>query len=108
MAIVGFGFTKMHAEKRGPVRGKVAINNNIVLLAVEDAAIPLAQEKKGVRVRFSFESKYEPDIGLVSFEGEVLLLEEAKVAVAMLEQWQRTKSLPPELVSVVLNHILDH
>jgi hypothetical protein len=108
MAIVGFSFTKVFAEKKSAARGRVNINNNVVILGVEDANLTMAQGKKGVRVRFLTEAKYEPDIGHITFEGEVILLEDAKVALDIIEHYAKDRSLPSALVPVVLNHVLDH
>jgi hypothetical protein len=108
MAIVGFGFTKMAAERKGLVKGKVNINNNVMVAGVEDAAIPMAPGKKSIRVRFSFDSRYEPELGSIRFEGEVLLLEDTKVAEEVLARWSKEHALPSEMFSSILNHILDH
>jgi hypothetical protein len=108
MAIVGFSFTKVFAEKKNAVRGRVNINNNVVILGVEDANLTMAQGKKGVRIRFLTEAKYEPNVGHITFEGEVILLEDAKAAEDIILHWSKDRSLPTALVPVVLNHVLDH
>jgi hypothetical protein len=108
MGIVGFSFTKMLAEKHAPVKGKVTINNNVTVTTIEDAAVSIAQGKRGLRVKFIFESKFEPAIGQLHFEGEVILLEEVKVAEDVLQHWAKEHALPKEMFGGVLNHILDH
>lgn len=107
MAIVGFSFTKILAEKRGPIKGRVSIKNNVSILGVEDAGFSMAKEKKGLRIKFAFDSTYEPEIGVIRFEGEVLLLEEAKVAASILERWAKEKALPAQMVAPILNQVLD-
>lgn len=107
MAIVGFSFTKILAKKTAPLKGKVSITNNIMLSGIEDANLSMAKEKKGLRIKFSFESTYEPRIGLLHFEGEVITLEDAKKADEIMKDWEKKKSLPKEIVAPMLNHILE-
>jgi hypothetical protein len=107
MAIIGFTFTKLHAEKTAPAAGKIGINNNVALTGVSDATLRMAETKKGLKVGFAFETRYEPKIGGILLQGEVLLLEDAKVADAILAEWAKSKSLPKELMTPVLNQVLE-
>ncbi len=107
MAIVGFSFTRILAEKQSAIRGKVDINNNVGLVAVEDTDISMAQGKKGVRVKFQFQSRFEPGVGQIRLEGDVILLEDAKVAEDLLKEWKKSQALPQPVLAPVLNHILD-
>lgn len=107
MTIVGFNFTRISAEKSKSIHGKISIGNNVTIKNVEDAQLAMADTKKSVRVHFSFMSKYEPEIGKLELEGNVILLESAKVGEDLLKHWGKNKSLPKPLLSGVLNHVLD-
>ncbi len=107
MAIIGFSFTKLHAEKTAPAAGKISINNNVALTGVADANLRMAETKKGLKVSFAFETRYEPKVGGILLQGEVLLLEDVKVAEAILAEWDKSKNLPKELITPVLNQILE-
>ncbi len=107
MAIIGFSFTKMQAEKRSPVHGQININNNVAVTDLQDANLSMAQSKKGLKLLFAFTSTFEPDLGSLQLDGEVILLEDTKVAEELLSNWQKSKSLPPELMPIVLNAILE-
>ena len=48
MTIVGFDFTKIEAEKKAPIKGKININNNVSIKMVEQQDLALGQEKKNV------------------------------------------------------------
>ena len=61
---------------------------------------------KGGSSTYEFKSKFEPNIGEIVFEGEVMDLEDAKTTEAVLKGWKKDKKLPDELMSVVLNSIL--
>ncbi|MBR9693310.1 hypothetical protein GOV07_05300 [Candidatus Woesearchaeota archaeon] len=107
MAIVGFSFTSISAEKKAAARGNVKINNNVVIKDVKDANLNMATGKKGVRVHFGFQTIYDPEIGNIAFEGDVILLEDTKAAEKILESWKKEKHLPKELMPPILNHILE-
>ncbi len=107
MAIVGFSFTKILAEKTAPVRSKVEISNNVQVLDVVDANLSMGPGKKGIRVRFQFSSIYKPDIGQILMEGDIILLEEGAFADDAIARWAKEKALQKELLGVVLNHVLD-
>lgn len=105
--IVGFGFTKLSAEKREGAKGKIDINNNVSIKNVEEADLSLGKEKQNViKFVFEFTSKYEPAVGTILFEGELLFLEEPKKAKEILNSWKKDKKLPKELMAGLLNTIL--
>lgn len=107
MAIVGFSFTKIDAQKKSGAKGKVNISNNVSLSNVEDAKLTMAKEKQSLRVSFAFETKYEPSLALIRLEGDILMLEEKKRGDEILKHWSTSQALPKELMQSVLNHILD-
>ena len=57
--IVGFGFTKIHAEKIEGVKGKIEINNNVLIRNVEESDLSLGNEKqKALKFIFEFTSSF--------------------------------------------------
>ena len=105
--IVGFGFTKLSVEKHEAPKGKIDINNNVTIKNVEEADISLGKDKENViRFIFEFTSKYEPNIGNILFEGELLYMEEPKKAKEIISNWKKDKKLPKELMAGLLNTIL--
>ena len=107
MTIVGFNFTKIGAEKKDTAKGKINISNNVAIDKVEEKNISLANDKQKVLAfTFNFTSKYEPDIGLINFVGDILLMEEAKRAKEILDGWKKDKKLPKEIMTPVLNTVL--
>lgn len=107
MAVIGFNFTKLFGEKRAPIHGQVSINNNVAITDVVDANIAMSQSKKGIRVRFTYDSKYEPAIGSIQFEGDVVLLEDVKFAEEMLDTWAKSKVVPKTIMMGLLNQVLE-
>ena len=106
--IVGFGFTKLHAERGEAAKGKIDINNNVSIKDIQEDNFSLGKDKQQNVLRFVFEftSNYEPNIGKILFEGELLYMEEPKKAKEILISWKKDKKIPKELMGAMLNSIL--
>ena len=105
--IVGFGFTKLSAERNEAAKGKIDINNNVTIKNVEESDLSLGKDKQNVlRFIFEFTSKYEPSIGTILFEGELLYMEDPKTVKEILSSWKKDKKLSKELMAGLLNTIL--
>ena len=73
--IVGFGFTKLSAEKNETAKGKIDINNNVSIKDVQEDSFSLGKDNQNIlKFIFEFTSKYEPSVGAILFEGELLYL----------------------------------
>ncbi len=107
MTIVGFNFTKLEAEKKEMIKGKININNNVSIKNVEEKKLSLANDKQKVlSFTFEFIAKYDPDIGSIKFVGDVLFMEESKKAKELLDGWKKDKKLPKEIMPSILNTVL--
>lgn len=105
--IVGFNFTKIQAEKKGQINGKVDINNNVSIKDVEETDFSLGTKKqKGLRFIFEFASKYEPSIGSINFEGDVLYVDNEKAIKDVIAEWKKGKKVKKELMGGILNTVL--
>jgi|SRR3989344_3292854 len=106
--IVGFSFTKLSAEKGAPSKGKIDINNNVSIKDVQEDSFSLGKDKQQNVLRFLFEftSKYEPNVGSILFEGELLYMEEPKKTKEILGDWKKDKKLPKEMMAGLLNTVL--
>ena len=105
--IVGFGFTKLSAERNEAAKGKIDINNNVTIKNVEEADISFGKNNQNViKFLFEFTSKYEPNVGNILFEGELLYMDDAKKAKEILAGWKKDKKVPKELMAGLLNTIL--
>ena len=105
--IVGFGFTRLSVEKKEAAKGKIDISNNVTIKKVEEDSLHLGNDKQSVlKFVFEFTSKYEPSIGIILFEGEVLYLEAPKKIKEILGTWKKDKKVPKDLMAGLLNTIL--
>ena len=107
MTIVGLNFTKIEAEKKEFVKGKININNNVTIDKVEEKKLSLATEKqKIIAFTFEFISKYDPDVGAIKITGDVLYMESANRVKEILDGWKKDKKLPKEIMATILNSVL--
>ncbi|MBI2650124.1 hypothetical protein HYX04_02295 [Candidatus Woesearchaeota archaeon] len=105
--IVGFGFTKLSAEKKEAAKGKIDINNNVSIKDIKEDSLSLGKDNQNVlKFIFEFTSKYEPSVGNILFEGELLYMEESKKAKEILNSWKKDKKMPKEIMAGLLNTIL--
>jgi len=92
--IVGFGFTKLSAEKKEVAKGKIDINNNVSIKDIKEDSFSLGNNNQNVlKFIFEFTSKYEPNIGNILFEGELLYMEDPKKVKEILSSWKKDKKI---------------
>ena len=105
---MGINFTKLNAERNSGSKGKINISNNVAITDVEEIKLGFAgKNQKSLKFFFKFESKYEPSIGNISIEGNLIYLSEDKKADEYLAQWKKDKKLDPTVMTVLLNNILN-
>jgi hypothetical protein len=107
MTIVGFNFTKMVAEKSGPAEGKISIKNNVAIKDVMETELALGSSKqKALRFQFEFVSDYDPKVGSITLNGDVIYLDKEATIKAIAEEWKKNKKVDKETTEVILNHVL--
>lgn len=107
MTIVGFNFSSISAEKKEGSKGKVSINNNISIEKVEEKSLSISSSKQKVLgFSFKFTANYSPDLGKIVLDGNVLYLDEAKTVNEILEDWKKSKKLPKDLMTKIINTVL--
>jgi len=108
MTIVGFNLTKIFSEKKESVKGKINITNNVSVKNVEstDLSLGAVSQQNGLRIDFVFQTKYEPNMGEITLEGNILFMSDEKKTKEILDNWKKTKQMPKEVMLVVLNTVL--
>ena len=106
MQVIGFNIEKIEAEKNlQEIKDlKVRYNANIKNLSLEEMNIGKKQEV--LKVNFEFKVEYEPNIGNISFTGNVLILEDPKKARTTIEQWNKEKDASSPFSIQIINIIL--
>ena|SRR3989338_2243367 len=107
MTIVSFVFDKMSAEKTGKITDKVDINHNFNINNVEKTDVVVIQGKKpAIRVSFDFNVNYEPNIGNIKMNGNLVYLDKEEEISKLFDQWKKSKNLPVGITSLVANTVL--
>ena len=107
MAIVGFNFTKILAEKNSGVRGKVDIKNNVSVKNVETAELALGESKeKAIKFSFDFKSEYSPEIGKIIFAADLMYMNDGPKLDEILKSWKKNKQVPKDVMTEILNTVL--
>jgi len=108
MAIIGFDLNKISVERSGNVRGEIKINNNVAIKEIDKIGVPIKKEdQEGLRFGFEFTSNYEPKIGSVFIKGNVVVVENKKKAEDILKQWKKDKKTESDVMTAVLNMVLE-
>lgn len=109
MAVIGFNFTKMSAEKKGVLKGEIKVSNTFTIKDVSEAKLDLGGKTKkqsGLRYSFEFVTTYAPNMGSISLAGDVVDMLDNKDVQAILKEWKDTKKLPDEKTLGVYNTAL--
>jgi hypothetical protein len=108
MSVIAFNFTKMSVEKTGEMKGKVNISNNISIADIKNAEINLGGASNvGLRFYFKFTSTYEPAVGKIHLEGDLISMQDKKVVDEILKGWKKDKSIPEDVMKSILSTVLN-
>tara|TARA_Y100000031_G_C7903538_1_gene240653 strand:- start:73 stop:504 length:432 start_codon:yes stop_codon:yes gene_type:complete len=106
MSIVKINLHKVNAERSLESKGgQIKINNNVSIKNVEDMSFSV-EGKKGLKFTFAFNCKYEPDLGKIEVEGQVLYVEEGKKIEDIKKGWEKDKRIPMEVMEPIVNAAL--
>nr|MCK4929511.1 hypothetical protein [Nanoarchaeota archaeon] len=106
MTVIGFSFTKMLIEKKNPVKGKVSINNNVGIKGLEETKLSINTNRRALKLNFEFTSTYDPNIGKIFLEGEVIYLIDKDKAAEAVKNWKKNKKIEKDMMTNVLNNVL--
>ena len=107
MALIGFHFKKMMAEKKNAIKGKVNVNTNITVTQVKEAKVNMGKSKQaGIEFTFSYKTKYLPEVAEIDLEGAVVFIGSEDKVKETLKMWDKDKKRPPDVVEEVHNFLL--
>ena len=107
MTVVGLQINKILVEKFAPVKGKVSVNNNVAVKDVEKTDLTFGTSKQdALQFTYEFKAAYEPKIANMIFEGTVLYFDTPEKVEEINKGWKKDKTVPPEVMSGILNAIL--
>ncbi len=106
MTIVKINVHKVHAERNLDAKGgQVKINNNVSIKNVEEMNFNV-DGKKGLKFTFSFNCSYDPELGKIDVEGQVLFVDEEKVIADVKKNWEKDKRIPMAVMEQIVNAAL--
>ncbi|MFH0836757.1 MAG: hypothetical protein V1870_01380 [Candidatus Aenigmatarchaeota archaeon] len=100
--IIGVNINSIEAKTTmGNIKGEISVNSapNIIDVYKRD----IADIKDVIIIKFGFVANYNPDVGIIKMEGEVLY--KTKDANNILKDWQEKTQLDSDIAVVVLNAI---
>ena len=104
--IIGFSFTKLHAQQKTLAKGSLKIKNNIKLTGLEKTSLSFDENKQALKTLFTYGVTYEPQIGELEFAGDILFLASKDEATALIETWNKKKELPQKLATSLIQNIM--
>ena len=108
MTVVGLQFDKIHVEKYVPAKGKISVNNNVAVKDVEKSELAFGSAKQhALKFSFEFKSTYEPKIAEILLLGNITYFDKPESVEELLKSWKKDKKLPKEVMTPVLNSILN-
>ena len=106
MTIVKINVHKVTAERNLEARsGQIKINNNVTLKEVEDMSFA-AEGKRGLKFTFAFSCSYDPDLGKINVEGQVLYVNDELIINNVKKGWDKDKKIPMDIMEEVINAAL--
>ena len=103
MTIVKINLHKVTAERNLDSKGgQVRINNNVSIKEVEDMSFAI-EGKKGLKFTFAFNCQYQPDLGKIDVEGQVLFVDEEKRVSEVKKNWEKNKQIPMDILQQIIN-----
>jgi len=106
MNLAGFNFTKISAEKMSDKPSNLKVNTSIDISNIEEVKPAIFTTKETILgVKFSYILDYEKDFAKLTFEGNILLAVEPKIAKEVLKQWKE-KKMPEDFRLSLFNFIL--
>lgn len=106
MTIVKINLHKVNAERDLEAKGgQIKINNNVSIKNVEELSFT-AEGKKGLKFTFAFNCNYEPGLGKIEVEGQVLFVEEEAKIEEVKKSWEKDKSIPVDVMEQIVNAAL--
>jgi len=102
MPIVGLSFNSIEAKRKTLPRGEIKVNSSPKVNDIKEVDMP-SLGKKALSLNFEFLTEYQPDIGNIKVEGEMVYMADSNAKI--LAQWKKSKTLPEDASVEILNQL---
>ena len=107
MTVIGIQFDKIQLEKFGPAKGKVSVNNNVVVKDVSVVELAFGANKQDVlKFDFEFKANYDPKIAELVFTGSLTYFDKKGRVAELAAGWKKDKKIAKEIMNPILNSVL--
>lgn len=103
MPILGLNLNSISAEAKEIRKGEININSTPRITNVDRKELNIAGIKDVLSVGFEFETRYEPNVGRIRFEGEVLY--QTDDVKGIVNKWKKEKRLDDAMTVEILNAV---
>jgi hypothetical protein len=110
MAIIGFNFTKINAERKKAVDGQIKVQNSVKIDDVRESTLNVGDKKQKTLIfEFSYISTYQPEIGIIELKGALVFMTDQKKIEEIAKNWKsnKGKKLPEDIMAPVINTVLN-
>ena len=106
MAIIGFNFDNISAERNKKLDGNINIKQKIGITEISLEKLPLGKEEEVLKFNFEFLVDYEPEFAKIHIRGHVLSLEDQKFNKEILDKWKKSKKVSQDMLNDIFNVIV--
>lgn len=90
MRIIGFNFTKISAERKKNIKGKLEVKSNLEIENIKKEKIDVV-ESNVLKFDFKFIVSYDPGFAELVFNGFVLIMLEKERIKDIMKNWKKKK-----------------
>lgn len=106
MPIVGFGFTKVSAERKDQLKKQDKVQSSVKITSLKETKIKMSEEEKEALIlSFDFNIDYS-NAGKLELLGNIVYYESPDKINELLTAWEKNKTVPPEFGAMMYNFIL--
>lgn len=106
MTVVGFNFSRIHAQQKKAVKGDVKIGTNVKIDNVQKTNMVFDQTRSTIKVSFTYSVTYSPEVAEIQLQGDILFMQEQKLIDAVLKEWDEKKKVSARLSGILMNAIM--
>ena len=106
MAIIGFNFDNILAERMKKLYGNIDIKQKIGITEITMEKLSLNKDEEVLKFNFEFLVDYEPKFAKIHIRGHVLSLEDTKRNKEIMDKWKKSKQVDSKMLQDVFNVVV--
>jgi hypothetical protein len=90
MQIIGFNFTKILAERKERLEGRLEVKQNIDIKDVTKEKLPVSKDE-ALKINFTFIISYSETLAKIEFAGNVILMPTPEELKEFMKSWKENQ-----------------